>query len=105
MDLSLRKYGLKKYKKDPPGACNLQIAVAWFCIWLCKAGDGSHRPVLQQRAVVHSSTSVQKTPEHRGHRAAVSPAGLRARRHNHVFLQGPVRLKASVEQNTKIKTG
>ncbi len=89
------------YKKTSQVPITCKSEVAWFCIWLCEAADGSHRPVLQQRAVVHGPPSVQKSPEHRSSRAAVSPAGLRACRHNQVLLQRTVGLKAPVEKSTK----
>lgn len=65
---------------------------------ICRLLAASHRSVLQQRAVVHSSTSAQDVPEPGGSRAAVSSAGLSwARGHQHVFLQLMVGLKAPVE--------
>lgn len=65
---------------------------------MCEAADGSHGPVLQQRAVVDSSTSVQKVPEHGGCGAAVSSVALLASGHNKVFFQRAIGLKAPIKQ-------
>lgn len=53
----------KMYKKTSQVPVSCKSDVASFCISLCKAGDGSHQPVLQQGAVIDSSSSVQEVPE------------------------------------------
>lgn len=68
---------------------------------LCGTGVSLHWSVLQQRTVVHSSSSVQEVPEHCSSRVAVSLAGLWLFRHDHVVLQRAVGLKAPVEYKTK----
>lgn len=55
----------------------------------------SHWAVLQQRAVIDSSSFIQEVPEHGGSRAAVSVAELWAARHNNFFLQVAVGLEMS----------
>lgn len=65
------------------------------CIWL--SGGGLHWSILQQRAVIHSSTSVQKLPEHGGPRAHLRSAGLQVCRNHHIFLECMVGFETPVE--------
>lgn len=65
------------------------------CIWL--GGGGLRGSILQQRAVIHSSTSVQKLPDLGGPGADLRSAGLQVCRNHRVFLECMVGFKTPVE--------
>lgn len=65
------------------------------CIWL--GGGGLDGSILQQRAIIHSSMSVQKLPDLGGPGADLRSAGLQVCRNHRVFLECMVGLETPVE--------
>lgn len=65
------------------------------CIW--SSGGDLHWSILQQRAVIHGSTSVQKVPDLGGPGANVRSARLQVCRNHHIFLSCTVGFKTPVE--------
>ena len=74
-------------------------------VWSCEAAEGSHRPVLQQGAAVHGSSSVQEVPEDGGSGAALSRVRLPASRRERVLPQRSVGLEAPGEGEAQILFG
>lgn len=100
----IRKHVKKKRESIKDISKRHNFNIAWFHMWLCGTWGSSHWSVLQQGTVVHSSSLIEKVPEHWRSGAAVSLGRLQLSRHDQVVLQRAVGLKVPVAYKNKVHT-